>query len=398
MGKTLNIVPATTLDYRRLAESKLPRFLFDYIDGGANDEHTLARNVDDFGKIGVRQRVLRNVENLDTSTTIAGVKVNMPVVLAPVGMAGLYNRRGEVQGVRAADAAGIPFTLSTVGISPLEEIKAAAAKPFWFQLYMIRDRGVVRELLERAMANGCTTLVFTVDLPMPGMRHRDVRNGMLGTSWRAKLGKAFQLGSRPGWIWNVGVKGKPHSFGNLAHLVPDPTNLSAYRVWIDEQFDTSVTWQDIEWLRGIWKGKLLLKGIQEVDDARSAVGVGADGLIVSNHGGRQLDSVASSISKLPAIADAVGEQMEVLMDGGVRSGLDVYKALALGARAVMIGRPWVWAIAGGGEPGLTDLLATFKRELEVAMALSGVTRIADINRSVLEALPFETLTTRSLAP
>ena len=388
MGKTLNIHPATTLDYRRLAEARLPRFLFDYIDGAANDERTLASNVDDFSRILIKQRVLTNVDHLDTSTTIAGAPADMPVVLAPVGMAGLFGRRGEVQGVRVANAKNIPFTLSTVGICPLEEIKAASAQPFWFQLYMIRDRGVIRELLERAMANGCTTLVFTVDLPMPGMRHRDTRNGMLSNALKAKLGKAWQLGTRPGWIWDVGVNGKPHSFGSLAHLVPDPTDLAAYRVWIDKQFDTTVTWKDIEWLRGIWKGRLLLKGIQEVEDAQGAVEVGADGLIVSNHGARQLDSVASSISKLPAIADAVGDKLEVLMDGGVRSGLDVYKAVALGARAVMIGRPWVWAMAGGGEQGLGDLLATFKRELEVAMALSGVTRIADIKRSNIDAMPW----------
>jgi L-lactate dehydrogenase (cytochrome) len=220
------------------------------------------------------------------------------------------------------------------------------------------------------------------------MRHRDTRNGMLSNALKAKLGKTWQLGTRPGWIWDVGVNGKPHSFGSLAHLVPDPTDLAAYRVWIDKQFDTTVTWKDIEWLRGIWKGRLLLKGIQEVEDAQGAVEVGADGLIVSNHGARQLDSVASSISKLPAIADAVGDKLEVLMDGGVRSGLDVYKAVALGARAVMIGRPWVWAMAGGGEQGLGDLLATFKRELEVAMALSGVTRIADIKRSNIDSMPW----------
>ena len=229
MGKTLNIHPATTLDYRRLAEARLPRFLFDYIDGGANDERTLASNVDDFSRILIKQRVLTNVDHLDTSTTIAGAPADMPVVLAPVGMAGLFGRRGEVQGVRVANAKNIPFTLSTVGICPLEEIKAASAQPFWFQLYMIRDRGVIRELLERAMANGCTTLVFTVDLPMPGMRHRDTRNGMLSNALKAKLGKAWQLGTRPGWIWDVGVNGKPHSFGSLAHLVPDPTDLAAYR-------------------------------------------------------------------------------------------------------------------------------------------------------------------------
>jgi L-lactate dehydrogenase (cytochrome) len=328
--------------------------------------------------------VLKNVDGIDTATTLAGRSVAMPLILAPVGMAGLFGRRGEVQGVRAANAHQLPFTLSTVGICSLEEVKAASGQPFWFQLYMVRDRGVIKELLARAEANGCDTLIFTVDLPLPGMRHRDTRNGMLASSLKGKLGKAWQLGTRPGWIWDVGIKGKPHSFGNLAHVVPDPTDLAAYRHWIDAQFDGSVTWKDIEWLRGVWKGKLVLKGIQEVEDARGAVSVGADGLIVSNHGGRQLDSVASSISKLPAIADAVGEQMEVLMDGGVRSGLDVFKAVALGAKGVFIGRPWVWAMAGAGEPGLNDLLANFKTELRVAMALAGVTRIADIGRHNLD--------------
>ena len=378
MGRTLNILPATTLDYRRLAERRLPRFLFDYIDGGANDEITLANNVGDFQKIRIRQRVLIDVSNTDTSTQLAGEPADMPVVLAPVGMAGLYARRGEVQAVRAANAKNVPFTLSTVGICPLDEVRAAASKPFWFQLYMIRDRATVRNLLERAMGAGCTTLVFTVDLPLAGMRHRDTRNGMLDNSLRGKLGKAWQLATRPGWIVDVGVRGKPHSFGNLAHLVPDPTDLKAYRSWIDAQFDTSVTWKDIDWLRGIWKGRLILKGIQEPDDALAAAKVGADGVVVSNHGARQLDSVNSSISKLPGVVAAVGERMEVYVDGGARSGLDVFKAVALGARGVMIGRPWAWALAAGGEAAVAALLATFRKELEVAMALSGVTTIGQI--------------------
>ncbi len=379
MGRTLNILPATTLDYRRLAEKRLPRFLFDYIDGGANDEITLADNVGDFQNIRVRQRVLKDVSNIDTSTLLAGEPADMPVVLAPVGMAGLYARRGEVQTVRAANAKNVPFTLSTVGICPLDEVRAAASKPFWFQLYMIRDRATVRNLLERAEGVGCTTLVFTVDLPLAGMRHRDTRNGMLDNSLRGKLGKAWQLGARPGWIYDVGVRGKPHSFGNLAHLVPDPTDLKAYRAWIDAQFDTSVTWKDIEWLRGLWKGRLILKGIQEPDDVLAAAGVGADGVVVSNHGARQLDSVNSSISKLPGIVAAVGEGMEIYVDGGVRSGLDVFKAVALGARGVMIGRPWAWALAAGGEAAIANLLATFRKELEVAMALTGVTAIGQIS-------------------
>jgi len=378
VGRTLNILPATTLDYRRLAEKRLPRFLFDYIDGGANDEITLAANVSDFRKIRIRQRVLKDVSNIDTATLLAGEPAAMPVILAPVGMAGLYARRGEVQTVRAANAKNVPFTLSTVGICTLDEVAAAADKPFWFQLYMIRDRATVRNLLERAAGVGCTTLVFTVDLPLAGMRHRDTRNGMLDNSLRGKLGKAWQLATRPGWIVDVGVRGKPHSFGNLAHLVPDPTDLKAYRSWIDAQFDTSVTWKDIDWLRGIWKGRLILKGIQEPDDALAAAKVGADGVVVSNHGARQLDSVNSSISKLPGVVAAVGERMEVYVDGGARSGLDVFKAVALGARGVMIGRPWAWALAAGGEAAVAALLATFRKELEVAMALSGVTTIGQI--------------------
>lgn len=381
---TYNIVPATALDYRRLAEKRLPRFLFDYIDGGANDELTLAANVADFQEIRIKQRVLRDVSDIDTATTVAGEAVSMPVILAPVGMAGLYSRRGETQAVRAANSAGVPFTLSTVGICPLSEVRAASSQPFWFQLYMIRDRSAVQALLERASDNGCSTLVFTVDLPLAGMRHRDTRNGMLTDSLSGKLGRAWQLATRPGWIYDVGVRGKPHNFGNLADMVPDPSDLNAYKTWLDEQFDRSVTWKDIEWLRGIWKGKLILKGIQEVDDALSAAAVGADGIIVSNHGGRQLDSVASSISKLPAVVDAVGDKLDVYVDGGIRGGLDVFKALALGARGVMIGRPWVWALAGAGQTGITDLLATFKKELQIAMALSGVTKISEINRTLID--------------
>ena len=384
MNRTLNVAPVTPLDYRRLAMRKLPRFLFDYIDGGANDERTLAANVDDFAKVKIKQRVMRNVENIDTTTQICGRDIDMPIILAPVGMAGMMGRRGEALGVRAANRQNLPFTLSTVGICPLEEIKAASSQPFWFQLYMIRDRGAIEELLARAEAAGCDTLVFTVDLPVPGMRHRDARNGMLSDKTAAKIARAYQLLTRAGWLWDVGIKGKPHSFGNLAKFVADPSDLGSYRQWVESQFDSSVTWKDIEWLRGRWKGKLILKGIQEVEDAKDAKSVGADGLIVSNHGARQLDSVASSISKLPAIADALGQDLEIMMDGGVRSGVDVFKAVALGARAVLIGRPWAWAMAGGGEEGVFDLLANFKAELKVAMALAGVNEIKNINRDNLD--------------
>ncbi|MBL0124556.1 MAG: L-lactate dehydrogenase [Betaproteobacteria bacterium] len=383
MGATYNVVPATPLDYRRLAEKRLPRFLFDYIDGGANDEVTLARNVDDFRGIDVKQRVLRDVSGIDTSTTLLGGNAAMPLILAPIGMAGMFARRGELQAVRAANAANVPFTLSTVGICPIDEVRAASGKPFWFQLYMIKNREAVRGLLERAMQAGCTTLVFTVDLPMPGLRHRDTRNGMFEKTLKGKVARGWQLATRPRWIVDVGVRGKPHSFGNYAEFVDDPNELSSYKSWIDSNFDRSVTWKDIEWVRGIWKGKILVKGILEPDDARAAVGI-ADGVIVSNHGARQLDSVASSIAKLPGVVDAVGDRLEVYMDGGVRSGLDVFKALALGARGVLIGRPWAWALAAGGEVAVSNLLGTFQREFEVAMALNGVTKVSDIRRDAID--------------
>lgn len=384
MSKPPVVVPATTGDYRELAARRLPRFLFDYIDGGANDELTLAANVSDFRSIRLRQRVLRDVSDIDTSSTLAAEPVRMPMALAPIGLAGMMARRGEAQAVQVAQAAGLPFTLSTVGVCSLAEVHAAASQPFWFQLYMVRDRQAVRTLLERARAAGCTTLVFTVDLPMAGMRQRDTRNGMASTTLRAKLGRAQQVLARPGWVADVALGGKPLGFGSLEGLVPSATDFNAYKAWIDAQFDPSVTWNDIAWLRSVWPGKLLLKGIMEVDDARKAVEVGADGVVVSNHGGRQLDSVASTISKLPAIADAVGAQVEVLVDGGVRSGVDVFKALALGARGVLIGRPWIWALAGGGAQGLAHLLATFRREFEVTMALAGVTRVSDIGPHLID--------------
>ncbi|MCB1542170.1 MAG: L-lactate dehydrogenase [Rhodoblastus sp.] len=385
MGKTYNVTPVTPDDYRRLAERRLPRFLFDYIDGGANAEITLAANTTGFRDIVLRQRVMRDVSNIDTSTVLSGEQASLPVILAPVGMAGMMARRGETQAVRAANAMGVPFTLSTVGICDLTEVKNAASKPFWFQLYMMRDRGVVQDLLARAEAAGCTTLAFTVDLAVTGMRHRDLRNGALSQSLRAKAVKAWEIGRHPHWLLDVAVKGKPHGFGNLSDRVPDPTRLEAFTAWVASQFDTSVTWKDIEWLRGVWKGRLLIKGVLEVDDARAAVAAGADGVIVSNHGGRQLDGVASSISKLPGVVTAIGDRAEVYMDGGVRSGVDVFKAVALGAKGVMIGRPWVWALAADGQKGVSGMLAIMRQELRAAMALSGVNRIDEIDRDAIDA-------------
>lgn len=376
--------PVTAEDYREKARARLPGFLFDYLDGGATNEQTLRANEADWANIPLRQRVLVNVDQVDTQAILAGQACAMPVVLAPLGLAGMMAQRGEVQAVRVANAAGIPFTLSTVGICPVEEVQAAATEAAWFQLYMIRDRARVKALLEKAWDAGCRTLVFTVDLPLPGMRHRDFRNGLASTGPRSKLLKIQQLLSRPGWLWKVAMRGGPLSFGNFSDALPDASNLDAFKEWIDTQFDPTVTWADIEWIREHWQGKLLLKGILDVEDAHQAVQIGADGVVVSNHGGRQLDGVASGAGKLPAIVDAVGSQTEILVDGGVRSGTDVFRALALGARGVMIGRPWAYALAGGGEAGLTRLLASWQQELRLAMTLTGVTRIADIGTDQLD--------------
>ncbi len=378
------VTPVTVKDYRRLAEKRLPRFLFDYVDGGANQEHSLAANVDDFRRICLKQHVMRDVSEVDTSTTLSGQPARMPVALAPIGMAGMMARRGEVQAARAALSAGIPFTTSTVGICPLEEVQAATNAPFWFQLYMLRDRGLVSTLLGRAQAAGCETLVFTVDLAVAGMRHRDLQNGMLGGGLAGSLAKAWQLATRPRWLVDVGIRGKPHDFGNLREVVSDARNLNAYKAFIGSQFDPSVTWKDIAWLRSLWKGKILVKGVMTEEDSRAAADVGADGVIVSNHGGRQLDGGVSCISRLPEVVAAVGSRVEVYMDGGVRSGIDVVKAVALGAKGVLIGRPWVWAMAARGERGLKNFLGMFQQEIAVTMALMGVNKIEEITTDLID--------------
>ncbi|GAB1387413.1 FMN-dependent L-lactate dehydrogenase LldD [Melaminivora sp.] len=378
--------PATAADWRHLARQRLPRFLFDYIDGGASAEHTLAANVQDFAALQLRQRVMLDVSQVDSRCQLAGQDCAMPLALAPVGLAGMMARRGEAQAARAAAAAGVPFTLSTVGICPIDEVRAAAGTPPWFQLYMLRDRGAVQALLHKAWAAGCRTLVFTVDLPTTGPRQRDLRNGMAHSGPRAGLLRASQILARPGWVRRVALAGKPLTFGNLTEQVPGGHDLGAFKAWVDAQFDASVTWRDIAWLRQQWQGRLLIKGVLDAEDARAAVASGADGLIVSNHGGRQLDSVPSTVRALPAIVQAVGRQTELLLDGGVRSGVDMFKALALGAHGVLIGRPWVWALAGGGEAGVGSLLALWQREFTVAMMLAGVTRVQDIRQQQLAAL------------
>lgn len=376
--------PVTPNDYRELARRRLPRFLFDYVDGGAGQEHTLARNEADWAGVDLRQRVLIDVAGIDTSARLSDLDCSLPLALAPVGLAGMVARRGEVQALRAAEAASVPFTLSTVGLCGLDEVASAAARPFWFQLYMIRDRGIVDALLERVRAAGCTTLIFTIDLPMPGSRHRDTRNGVAVPGLRPKLLKLSQVLSRPRWVWDVALRGKPLSLGSMDPHVAAAADPEAFRHWVDAQFDPGVTWDDIAWLRQRWPGRLLLKGIMDGEDARAAVDAGADGIVVSNHGGRQLDGVPSTAAQLPAIAAAVAGRTEILVDGGLRSGIDLFRALALGANGALIGRPWVWALAGGGQAGLERLLASLRDELRIAMALTGVTRIQDIGPNCLE--------------
>ncbi len=383
---SLNLAPASTDDYRRIAEKRLPRALFDYIDGGAGAEKTLRDNVDDFARVRLRQRVMRDVSALDTKIDLFGQSWSMPLALAPIGMGGMMRKRAEAQAVRAADAIGVPFCLSTVSICSLEEVAKAAKRPFWFQLYMLKDRGAVRELLQRAKAVGVRTLVFTVDLAVVGARYRDIRNGLSGGGGaygKLRAGLIDYL-LHPHWLLDVGVGGKPHVFGNLSEYVPEATTPSDFRAWVDKQFDTSVTWNDIERLRKDWGGDLVIKGVLTEEDARAAVDVGADGVIVSNHGGRQLDGVASGLAALPRIADALKGRSKVLMDGGVRGGQDVLRAIASGADAALIGRPWIFAVAAEGEAGLARYLSLVKHDLRVAMALTGVTRIVDAGPDILD--------------
>ena len=377
-------LPATIEDYRKRARRRLPRFLYDYYAGGSGRERTLAANARDWDEVRLRQRVLVDVDAIDTATTLAGEDCAMPLALAPIGLGGMAARRGEVQALGAAEAAGVPFTLSMIGLCGLDELAEAAARAFWFQLYMIRDRGIVEAVIDRAWAAGCRTLVFTVDLPMPGPRHRDTRNGMAVPGLRPKLLKIGQVLARPGWLWNVPLRGGPMSLGTMNPHVAAASDPDSFRQWIDTQFDPTVTWADIEWLRRKWQGRLLIKGILDAEDAERAVALECDGIVVSNHGGRQLDGVASTASKLPEIVRAVGGRAEVLVDGGIRGGIDVYRALGLGASGVLIGRAWLWALAGGGRAGLDRTLAGIRDELRLAMALTGVKRIADIGPDCLD--------------
>jgi len=380
------LTPASISDYRELARRRLPRQLFDYIDGGSYEEVTLAANRTDLLALRLRQRVMRDVSQTDTSVKVLGQTIKLPLALAPIGLAGLMARRGEVQAARAAEKAGVPFCLSTVSLCSIEEVRQATSAPFWFQLYMMRDRGYVRELLQRAEAAGCSALVFTLDLAVLGSRYRDTRNGMNGgLPLAGKLAKAWDTARRIGWLRDVAIGGQPLVFGNLAAAVPTGRKLFDFKRWVDAQFDASVTWRDLDFVRQNWRGPIMLKGILDAGDARSAADVGAEAIIVSNHGGRQLDSAPSSIAALPGIVDAVGDRLEVFMDSGIRSGQDIAKALALGARAAMIGRPWIWALAARGERGVTEVLDILARELRVTLALLGEPRADKLDSGVLIA-------------
>ncbi|MCC7268274.1 MAG: L-lactate dehydrogenase [Caulobacteraceae bacterium] len=375
--------PANIADYREAARRRLPRVLFDYIDGGAYAERTMAANVADLESIELRQRVLVDVGKLSMGTELFGQSLSMPVALSPVGMAGMYHRRGEAQAAAAAQKAGVAFSLSTVGVCSIEEVARAAGAPPWFQLYMIRDRGFMKEVLAKAREAACPVLLFTVDLPLPGARYRDTRNAMTAQTLEARSRRIWQGITHPGWSWDVMVRGGPHSFANVAAANPDMKGIDAFWPWIVRNFDPTVTWDDIAWVREQWPGPLVLKGVLDVEDAREAVRRGVEGIVVSNHGGRQLDGVASGIAALPAIADAVGDDLTVLMDGGVRSGLDVLKALAHGAKGVLIGRAWAWSLAAGGEAGVTHMLNIMRQELRMAMALTGCTDVRTAGRHLI---------------
>jgi L-lactate dehydrogenase (cytochrome) len=372
----------TCIDHlRQLARRRVPRAFFDYADGGSYQEETLRANRADLEAIKLRQRILVDVSQRSLATTVIGQKLASPMILAPVGLLGLQHGDGEIHCARAANAAGIPFTLSTMSICSIEDVAEATGKPFWFQLYVIKDREFSKDILARAVAAKSNTLVLTVDLQVLGQRHRDIKNGMTVPP-EIRIKNIIDVATKPAWAWSV-LNGRRKTFGNLAGHVKGMENVNELAKWVGDQFDPALSWQDVEWIKKIWPGKLILKGILDVEDAKTAVKMGADAIVVSNHGGRQLDGAPSSISALPAIADAVGSDTEVLFDGGVRTGADIMRALALGARACMIGRAYAYGLGAGGQAGVAKAIEILEKELSVAMALTGTNRIADIDGRVL---------------
>lgn len=377
------MIISSASDYREAARRKLPRFLFDYIDGGAYAEHTLRANSADLTGISLRQRILKNVETLSLQTTLFDQPLAMPIILAPVGLTGMFARRGEVQAVRAAENKGIPLCLSTVSVCSIEEVSAQSQQSIWFQLYVLKDRGFMKNALERAKAAGVKNLVFTVDMPTPGARYRDAHSGMSGPF--ASSRRMLQAMTKPDWAFNVGLMGRPHDLGNISKYLGKAVTLEDYMGWLANNFDPSISWSDLEWIRDFWKGPMIIKGILDPQDAKDAVSFGADGIVVSNHGGRQLDGVLSTTKALPPIMQAIGNDLTVLVDSGIRSGLDVVRMLALGAKGVLLGRSMAYALAADGQRGVENMLDIFAREMRVAMTLTGVTSISQIDESTLVA-------------
>ena len=370
-------------DLRRIARRRIPRAIFDYADRGSYDEASLRANREDLQALKLRQRVMIDVSDRSTATTMLGEPVSMPVGIAPTGLTGLFHADGEILGCRAAHAFGVPFTLSTMSICSIEDVAGAVDKPFWFQLYVMRDRGFSRSLVERAIAARCSALVLTLDLQIQGQRHQDIKNG-LAVPPKLTLRNMLDVATKPAWAMKV-LQGKRKSFGNLADAPGAKEGLNTLSHWIAGQFDPSLSWKDVEWIRSIWPGKLILKGVLDVDDARIAASMGADAMVVSNHGGRQLDGAPSSISVLPSIVEAVGDKTEIMMDGGVRSGQDVLKALALGAKSCLIGKAWLYGLAAGGQQGVTQALEVIRKELDISMALTGTRDVRQVTPEVLYA-------------
>ncbi len=368
-------------DLRRMARRRVARAVFEYVDRGSYDEQTLRANRADLESLHFRQRVAIDVDRRSTRTTMLGEDVAMPVAIAPVGLTGLNWADGEILGARAAETFGIPFTLSTMSICSIEDVAGAVAKPFWFQLYVMRDRGFSAALIERAKAAKCSALMLTLDLQIQGQRHRDLKNG-LAVPPKLTLGTALDVMTKPGWVLNV-LTGRRKSFGNLEGRIPDAKSLTTLSQWIAGQFDPTLSWKDVEWVRKLWGGKIILKGILDVEDAKIAASTGADAIVVSNHGGRQLDSTVSSIRALPEVAEAVGDRIEVLFDGGIRSGQDVLRALALGAKGTMIGKSFAWGLGAMGEPGVAKVLEILHKELDVTMALCGLRDVKDASPAIL---------------
>ncbi|HEY5350644.1 MAG TPA: alpha-hydroxy acid oxidase [Candidatus Lustribacter sp.] len=368
-------------DLRTLARRRVPRAFFEYADHGSYSQSTLRANRTDLEAVKLRQRVGIDVDRRELSTTIAGEPVALPLALAPIGLSGMQHGDGEILACRAAHAAGIPYTLSTMSIDSIEDVAAAVTKPFWFQLYVIRDRGFVRELIDRAIAAKCSVLMPTLDLNVLGQRHCDVKNGMTVPP-QITLANLFDIASKPAWAWSI-LRGKRKTFGNLAGHVAGMEGVTSLATWVSRQFDPTMTWKDIEWIRGLWPGKVVLKGILDVEDAKIAAALGVAGIVVSNHGGRQLDGAPSSISMLPKIAEAVGSEVEILFDGGIRTGMDVLRALALGAHACLIGRAFVYGLGAGGEAGVAKAISIIRHELDVAMALTGTTSVNRVGRAAL---------------